>query len=531
MRPSSKPADESTRETATPSKLAEWSVLATRAREEMGGADRIAKIRDSGKRTARDWIAALVDEDSFMEVGTLTQPARIDQRNGTFGDGKIGGHARVAGRPVSVGADDLTVKAGTDGMNNKRRMDRIYEQAVAFGNPFVYFGQAAGSRIPDILGSEQMSRGAGLGVMTTRKRRIPLAMAIVGRSYGESSFNSALSDFVVMVEGATLAVTSPRVIEIATAEKITEEELGGSKIHSDRTGQIDLAVATDDEAIAAVRAFLSYLPDNADHCPPRREPANPPRRIPELRDLVPEERRRGYDMRKVLKAIVDNGEYLEMKPRFGRSVLTVLSRIDGRAVGIVASQPMFQGGAMTPDSCDKITRFVCLCDSFNIPLVFLADTPGFLVGSHVEQNRLLHKAVMLSQALAHARVPRITLVLRKAYGLAYFAMSGGRTGSTFMLGWPTAEISFMDPEVAANVVFAPQLEQLEAEAKAARAAAIAADLKRDTSAVEAAASGGVDEVIDPADSVLWITEGLDRLMKNYDPVHRERILSTWPTCF
>lgn len=501
-----------------------------KARRELGGAARVAAMHEKGRRTARDWINDLVDEGSLLEIGTFAQPERHDQRNGTYGDGKIGGHARVAGRPVTVGADDLTVKAGTDAASNKRRMDRLYHQALEFGNPFVYFGQAAGSRIPDILGSERMSRGSGLGDIATRRRRIPMAMAIVGRSYGESSFNSALSDFVVQVRGATLAVTSPRVIEIATAESITEEELGGVDVHNERTGQIDLAVETDDEALAALKAFLSYMPDNADLVP-ARAPAPPRARMPDLRALVPEQRRRGYDMRKVLARLVDHGRYLELKPRFGRPLITALARLDGRVVGVLASQPMQQAGAMTPEACDKATRFVCLCDSFNIPMVFLADTPGFLVGRQVEHNRLLHKAVMLNQALVHARVPRITFILRKAYGLAYFSMSGGHMGSQVVCGWPTAEISFMDPEVAVNVVYAPDLAKLEGEARKAEAARLAAELKRGTSPYEAAAVMGIDEIVDPADTPLIIAETLERMMSRYDPVRRERILSTWPTCF
>lgn len=516
---------------AEPEDLVERLVSAReRARKQMGGAKRVEALRAAGKRTARDWIEALVDPGSLLEMGTFVQALRHDQRNNTYGDGKIGGHARVNGRPVSVGADDLTVKAGTDAASNKKRMDRIYHQALECGNPFVYFGQAAGSRIPDILGSEPMSQGAGIGATALRMRQIPMVMAIVGRSYGESSFNSALSDFVVQVRGATLAVTSPRVIEMATGESITEEELGGVDIHNEKTGQIDLSVESDQEAIEAIKAFLSYLPDNAGQLTPRSE-APTRRPMPELRKLVPQERRRGYDMRKVIAALVDEGRYLELKPRFGRSLITALARFDGRAVGVVASQPMQQGGAMTPEACDKATRFICLCDSFNIPMVFLADTPGFLVGRQVEQNRLLHKAVMLNQALVHARVPRLTFILRKAYGLAYFSMSGGRMGSTFMCGWPTAEISFMDPEVAVNVVHAPKLAKLEGDARKAEADRLAAELKRETSVYEAAAVMGVDEVIDPAETPLVIAEALDRLMARYDPKNRQRILSSWPTCF
>jgi len=508
------------------------AMLAARdeTRTHMGGAEKVRALHEAGKLTARDWITKFVDPDSFVEIGTFIQPIRREQRNGKYGDGKICGHGRVDGRPISVSADDLTFKAGTDARSNQRRLMRVMEQAIQFGNPMVCFGQAAGSRIPDILGSEIMSDSVGLVEPCQRRRAVPWVEVIVGRSFGESSFHAALSDFIVQVRGSTMAVTSPRVIETATSEQITEEELGGVDVHSERTGQIDLAVETDEDAIKAVKSYLSYLPSNANEIPSRA--AAPSRALmPELRTLVPEERRRAYDMRKVIARLVDQGQYLELRPRFGRAIIAALARFDGRSVGILASQPMFQGGAMTPDVCDKAVRFICMCDSFNIPLIFLADSPGFLVGRQVEHSRLLFKAVMLNQALVHTRVPRISITLRKAYGLAYLSMSGGRTGAAMHIGWPTAEVSFMDPDVAANVVYAPTLEKLDPEERKKEEARLTAQLKHDTSAIQAASLMGFDEIIDPAETPLFLAETLDRLMTTYDPKGRERILATWPTCF
>jgi acetyl-CoA carboxylase carboxyltransferase component len=499
-----------------------------RIRTEMGSAEKVARLRAAGDRTARDWIDALLDPQSFTEIGTFVRAARKEDRPVTPGDSLIGGHGLVDGRPVSVIANDVTVKGGAGSRLAARRGERIFEQAIQFGNPFVTFGQAGGARVQEVIGSEKLSQGAGIA-MAHRMRRIPMATAIVGRSYGDSSFSAACSDFVVQLRGSTLAVTSPRVIEIATGEKISEEELGGVDVHAERTGQIDLAAETHDEVVQATRRFLSYMPANGAVLPPRLE-APTPGRAPELRNLVPTERRRGYDMRKVITRLVDHGDFLEMKPRFARSLITALARFDGRSIGILASQPMQSGGAMTPEACDKAARFVAMCDSFHLPLVFLADTPGFLVGRQAEHAGLLNKAVMLNQALTQVRVPVLTFIVRKAYGLAYFCMAGGKMGAAYMMGWPTAEIGFMDPEVGANVIYGGELRELPPDARAAGLRARAEEMRQATDAYAAAVGMGLDEIVDPADTPVLMKQALDRLAATYDPA-RPRLLANWPTCF
>jgi acetyl-CoA carboxylase carboxyltransferase component len=497
-------------------------------RTEMGGLAKVERIHAAGGRTARDWIDSLLDHGSFTEVGTFVRSENVEERPTTPGDSQIGGHGLVAGRPVTVLANDVTVKGGSGSRSSKRRQDRIYDQATRFGNPYILFGQAGGARVTNVIGSERMSQGEGIGKIAARNRCIPMVTAIVGRSYGDSSFAAACSDFVVQLRGTAMAVSSPRVIEIATAEVVSEEELGGVDVHAERTGQIDVVAETQDDVIAAARRFLSFMPDNGASLPPRM-PSPTLRSAPELRSLVPTERRRGYDMRKLIAGIVDGGGFMELKPRFARSLITALARVDGWTVGILANQPMQQGGAMTPDTCDKAVSFITLCDSFHIPLIFLADTPGFLVGKQVEHSKLLHKAVMLNQALLQVGVPMLTFVIRKAYGLAYFAMAGGRVGSVYVCGWPSAEISFMDPDVGANVLYATALERLDGEARAAEAQRLASQVARATSAYDAAVSIGIDEVIDPADTPLMVAQALGRMMPRYDP-KRERRLANWPTC-
>jgi len=495
----------------------------------MGGAARVAAIHNQGQYTAREWIGRLVDENTFVEIGTFVKHHQAEKRSTTPGDGKIGGHARVSGRPVTVIADDVTVMAGSDGHSAMNRINRLYDQALEFGNPYVHFGQGGGGRIPDVVGSGYMGHADGIGPIGKRDRRIPMVTAIVGRSYGTSSFNVALSDFSVQVQGASMSVTSPRVIEVATAEKITDEDLGGATVHAEKTGQIDLAVESNDAAITAIKGFLSYLPDNANMIPPRAS-SRIAGMTPALRTLVPEDRRRGYDMRKVLRGIVDGGELFELRPRYGRSLITSLARINGHSVGILASQPMQQGGALTPEACDKATRFLTMCDSFSIPIVFLADSPGFLVGRSVEHNRLLFKVVLLNQAIAKLRVPMMSIVVRKAFGLAYFCLGGGQMGSVLHCAWPGAEIGFMDPEVAANVVYAPKLAALDAANRATEMARLADSLRQTSNPYDPAATMGVDEVIDPAETPVILAGFLDRLMPSFDPKRTPSALALWPTC-
>ena len=315
-------------------------------------------------------------------------------------------------------------------------MKRIYEQALTQGVPYVYFGETGGARLPDALGSEGFSKIPPALESARRRRRIPLATAIVGESFGGSSFHAAFSDFVVQVEGTSLAVSSPRVIEIATGEKISLDDLGGPHVHLDRTGQIDQVAECEDDAIELIKDFLSYLPDNCWQTPPALDGYDDAEPDPRLAELVPTRRQRAYDMHRVLTRIVDDGKLLELKPRFGRSLITTLARIGGRTVGILASNPMFNAGALSPESCDKGTQFLCLCEAFNIPLIFLQDVPGFIVGSQPEHNRLLHKAIMFLEALALTTVPRFTVVLRKAFGLAYFSLSGNSMGNALMTAWP-----------------------------------------------------------------------------------------------
>ncbi|MCB1738911.1 MAG: hypothetical protein KDK91_00960, partial [Gammaproteobacteria bacterium] len=350
-----------------------------RIRTQMGGSERVQRIRDRGRLTIRDRLDRLFDAHSFTEIGTFARSARVPDRDETPGDGKIGGIGRIDGRPVCAVGDDVTVKHGSSSHVSSKRMDRIYELALRNGHPFVYVGETGGARLPDTLGSEGFSLVAPSVNMSSRGRAIPMASAIVGRSFGGSSFKSAMSDFVVQTRGSCLAVTSPRVIEIATGERIDFEALGGVDVHDRLTGQIDRVADDEQQAFALIREWLSYMPSNAWQVPERRDWDGDLSADESIYDLVPTRRTRGYDMRRVLRSLSDDGEIFELKPNFGRSTVTALARVAGRVVGFVASNPMYYAGALTPESCDKDTAFVCMCDAFNIPLVFLQDVPGFMV--------------------------------------------------------------------------------------------------------------------------------------------------------
>lgn len=490
-------------------------------RTEMGGVERIERLHARGERTVREHIDGLLDAGSFEEAGTFVVSASPADREATPGDGKIGGHGTIDGRPVTVAGDDITVKRGSSSVMGTRRLTKLFAHAARGGHPIVYFGATGGARIPDTLGSAGFSQ-VGPGTQLFRRgRRVPMATVIVGDSFGGSSFFAAASDLVVQLRGTCLAVTSPLVVEVATGETPTMEELGGADVHARITGQADLAVDTPEEAYAAVRAFLSYLPAHTGERTARSEPAAPPAPDPELAATVPTRRSRAYDVRRPLRRIVDPDSLLELGPGYGRSLLCGLARLDGHAVGVIASQPRFFAGALDPAACEKAVRLLCLCDAFDLPVLFVQDVPGFFVGRQVEHDGMLKHAIRLQTALALSQAPKLTLLLRKSYGLAYFSLGGNDTGVDAVYAWPGAEISFMDPQVAANVVSGGDA--------AARDAVLAA-MEAETDPYGAAELMNVDEVIDPADTRAVLARALGRLAGR--PLARgwERPLATWPTC-
>jgi len=512
--------------------VADLAARTERIRRDMGGAAKVARLHERGDRTIRDHIAGLVDPGSFTELGTFSRSLRHEDRDSTPGDGKIGGHGTIDGRPVAVFGDDVTVRRGSSSVVGSRKIMRLEERAVEAGMPIVHFGQTGGGRIPDLIGSEGISdAGESFGVSATRRRRVPMATAIVGQSFGGSSFQSALSDFVVMVEGACLAVTSPRVFEIATGEVVTFDEVGGVDVHARHTGQIDLGVADHDEAYEAIRRWLGYLPPNAWTPAPRAEPAGSLDPDPELAAIVPTRRTRGYDMRRLVDRLCDPGTMFELQPLFARQATVALGRIDGWSVGVVANNPMFQAGVLDPEACRKIIRIVCLCDAFNLPVIFLVDVPGFMVGKRVEHGRILHVGMRMMQALQNAVTPTLTVCVRKAFGLAWQAMNGANMVNHGLYSWPGAEIGFMDPDVGVNVAFAARLAAIDdPDEREAERRRLVAEVGEATSPYEAAGTMRIDEIIDPATTRAVLAAELGRLANRRVPPPEARPLSYWPTC-
>lgn len=504
-----------------------FGALRGRVRSELGGAAKVAALHQQGTGTVRDRLDALADPGTFAELGTF---AWGGDPGTTWlpGDGKIGGTALVGGRPVTMAGDDTTVKRATSAVVGNEKVHRLFDLAMRTGTPFVYFGECGGGRIPDILGATGFVQVTGYYALARRRRQIPLALAVVGDSFGASSLMAGLADLVVQVQGTCLAVTSPRVIEVATGETITPEELGGATVHAARTGLIDVVVDDEPAAIECIRRFLSYLPSNAE-LPPPRGPRGDVEPDQGILDVVPRARRSGYDVGVLARRIADPGSWFELGARFGRSLVTGLARLGGHPVGLIASQPSFAAGSLTPDACDKASRLMCLCDAFSLPIVMLQDTPGFLVGSKVEHERLVAKAMLMQQAFALAEVPKLTVLLRKGYGMGYYNMGGNDVGGDLLLAWAGAEIGFMDPLAGANVVHADELAGLPEDERAVRRTALAGELAASTSVLGPAGIMKVDEVIDPIDTRPVLVDALDRFSTRPFRSGSTRPLASWPT--
>ena len=336
---------------------------------------------------------------------------------------------------------------------NGRKIAHMKRVATQRGLPLVFLGESSGARMPDHMGARGM--GSLLGNDPTqyvRLRETPWASATLGLSYGSSSWYAVLSDFCVIRKGAVLAVSSSLLASLATGEQVDPQELGGWRLHAETTGFADVVAETDEEALAAIRTFLSYLPSHANQAPPEHPvTAGSGDGMRDIARLLPAKRTQVYDVRRIIRAIVDKDSLFELKARFGKVAVTALSRIGGRTVGIVANNPLVKGGALDTDACEKITSFLVLCDSFNIPLVMFVDTPGFAIGTEAERKRAPGKIMNFMHALQMFSMPKISVILRKSYGQAYLNMGGGRN-SDEVAAWPTAEVSFMDPTFAVRVV-------------------------------------------------------------------------------
>ncbi len=498
----------------------------------MGGPEKLARRQAAGILNVRERIDYLLDTQSWEETGLFGTSNIPEMRNKTPTDGKVTGFGRIQGREVAVVANDFTVLGASSSATNGKKIAHIKNIATRYGLPLVFLGESTGARMPDVMGAIGMGVGAHRGggnpnpTQYLRTRQTPWATAVLGHAYGSSSWYACMSDFMVMRKGAIMAVSSPRLVGMATREQVDPEELGGWKLHAEVTGFADQVVETDQAALDAIKQFLSYLPSHQQEAPPRLPvPEGSDEASAGILQLLPQSRTQVYDVRKVIPAIVDRGSYFELKARFGKTAVTALARIAGRSVGVIANNPFFKGGALDTRACDKITSFLVLCDSFNIPLIFLVDQPGFLIGVEGERERIIGKIINWMNALSLCTVPKLMVILRKSYGQAYLNM-GGNGNADEAAAWWTADVSFMDPAAAATIVSGVTQEQEPERFRVALE-----QMERETSAYDIAAVYGVQTVLDPRETRSYLSRMLDiHQLRLTDGVGEHR-LSSWHTSY
>jgi acetyl-CoA carboxylase carboxyltransferase component len=466
---------------------------------ERGGA---AKYHESaaakGKLFARERIALLTDEGSLTEDGRYANALA----DGLPADGVVTGTATIDGRPVAVMANDSTVKAGSWGARTVEKIIRIIEKAYDAGLPMIYLVDSAGARITDQVEMFPGRRGAGRIFRTQIEASgsIPQICALFGPSAAGGAYIPAFCDFTAMVDGnASMYLGSPRMVEMVVGEKTTLEDMGGARLHCTVSGSGHYLASGERDALGAVRRYLSYLPQNWRERPPSLA-GGAPAGAGDLRALVPASERQAFDMRRYVKALADADSFFEIHALWAREMVTGFARLDGQVTGIVANNPLHKGGVLFVDSADKAARFIQVCDAFNIPLLFLADVPGFMVGTAVERQGIIRHGAKMIAAMSDATVPKICVVVRKAYGAGLYAMAGPGFEPDATLALPTAKIAVMGAEAAVNAVYANKLDQIEDPAERAdQVEKLRREYEQDIDILRLAAELVVDDIVEPED--------------------------------
>jgi len=428
-----------------------------------GGKVRIRKQHESGRLTARERIERLLDPGSFIEMNMLACLPE-DSKRDLFGDGVVVGYGKIDGRRVSIFSQDFTVKAGTTGPIHRGKMTTVIDKAIKTGTPIIGLWDSTGGRLEQSNTPHSCARSSFFRRFTEASGVIPQISAILGPAAGNAGYGVALNDFVFMVDGiGQTFATGPLAVKEVMGEETTAEELGGARVHCQLSGLADLRVKTEDECFTKIRTLLSYLPSNNSEDPPRVLTEDDPHRmVDQLGEIVPSNSRQVYDMRRVIPHLLDDGKFFELKPEFARSLITGFGRLDGYSVGIIASQPLYMGGALTVDASNKEARFIRFCDAFSIPLIFLTDTPGYLPGSHQEHGGILRHGAKVLYAIAESVVPKIAVLIRKAYGGAKPAMGIDKDiGIDHIYAWPIAESAVMGAEAIVRVIFRKEISQAE----------------------------------------------------------------------
>jgi acetyl-CoA carboxylase carboxyltransferase component len=471
----------------------------------MGGEEGVARHRASGRLTVRERIELLIDKGSWLEVGMLALP-ELRRSKVIPGDAVVTGYARIDGRDIALIGIDSSVVAGSTAPVSMRKQGRLIETAQRVGIPIVFLCDADGGRIPDVMGWR--FSGLPLDFQTfleppPGQPAVPRAAAVLGPSYGDSALHASTAHFVVMVRSGSIALSGPSVVSQAIGEDVSDEALGGPDM-AEVSGNVHLIVESEADAVAALGAFLSYMPAQENLSAPTGQPRDPELPPEDVGDLVPDDAKRGYEMGNVIASIVDAASVMPWADGWGPSLITCLARLDGKPVGVVASQPLVGAGALDPAALAKEKAFVDLCDTFNLPLLFLQDVPGLLIGTGAERAGILRAYEGVVARISRATVPKVAIVVRKAYGGGHFAMGGRPTHPDFLYAWPIAEMSFMAPETGVVTVHRRQLEDAMAEGGQAGFDAALASIEREwadeSTPWESAAHFHLDDVILPSET-------------------------------
>jgi acetyl-CoA carboxylase carboxyltransferase component len=468
---------------------------------EGGGKARVERQHKAGKLTARERIDVFFDPGTFVEIDPfVTHRAKefgLDEVEAP-GEGVVTGYGLVDGRPVCVASQDFTVIGGSLGEMHAQKIVKVMDLAAKVGIPFISFNDSGGARI-----QEGVDALRGYGDIFYRNVRlsgmIPQISVILGPCAGGAVYSPALTDFVFMVQDTSyMFITGPQVIKAVTGEEVTTEQLGGAAVHSQLSGNAHFVAPDEKSCLDMVKSLLSYLPSNNEDDPPVFGGGDTPDRTDEsLWDLVPVEPDKGYDMSEIIASLVDDGQFLESGRDFAPNIITAFARLNGRSVGIVASQPVVKAGCLDIDASDKASRFIRFCDSFGIPLVTLVDVPGYLPGVDQEHGGIIRHGAKLLYAYSEATVPKITVIIKKAYGGAYLAMCSRHLGADMVLAFPTAEIAVMGPEGAANIVFRHEIKGAE-NPEEKRQEKIEEFRNVFANPYVAASRGYIDDVIEPS---------------------------------
>jgi acetyl-CoA carboxylase carboxyltransferase component len=468
-------------------------------RAHAGGPERHRqKSAEQGKLPVRERVARLLDEGSFVEEALLANW----QEDGLGADGVVTGLGTCGGRPVAVMANDPTVKAGSWGPKTVEKILRIQERALALQVPMFYLVDSAGARITEQVQMFPGRRGAGRIFFNQVRMSgvVPQVCVLFGPSAAGGAYIPSFCDIVIMRDGnASMYLGSPRMAEMVIGEKVTLEEMGGARMHTATSGVGHLLVKTDEEGIDAAKRYLSYFPASWEVEPPPAPPADPASDTP-IRDLVPADENKPFDMKELIDSLVDADSFFEIHARWAKELIVGYARMDGQVVGLVANQPRQKGGVLFVDSADKASRFIMTCNAFNIPLVFLSDVPGFMIGTQVEKQGIIRHGAKMVSAVSEATVPKLCVIIRKAYGAGLYAMAGPAFDPDATIALPTASIAVMGPQAAVNAVFYNQLQAIDdPDERAKKTEELRREYAEDIDILHLASELVVDAVIQPED--------------------------------